>query len=84
MLFLPYIGNFTIYKMFVMLIISADLSEILNILGAKKPSGFFRQKNHIKFVDFNIEQNALTILINLFESDIIIMGLWKALFRSIF
>lgn len=72
------------YKMFVVLIICADLSEILNMLGAKKPSGFFRQKNHIKFVDFNVEQNALTILINLRGSDIIIMGLWEALFRSIF
>ncbi len=41
MLFLPYIGNFTIYKMFVVLIICADLSEILNMLGAKKTEWIF-------------------------------------------
>lgn len=41
MLFLPYIGKLTIYKMFVVLIMCADLSEILNMLGAKKTEWIF-------------------------------------------
>ena len=55
MLFLPYIGDFTIYKMFVVLIISADLSEILNILGAK---------NQVDFLDKKIISNLLILTLN--------------------
>ena len=70
--------------MFVVLIIHMDLSCKLCVFGTKKHSGFFKQKNQLIFVEFNVGQNTLTVLINFRRLDIIIMGLWEAYLEVIF